>query len=227
MNKLNYFSANWLALKINNTSLASHLHLVSGCVVDLGCGKAPYKKDILKVADKYIGVDWPNSLHEQSNVDIFADLGCRLPLEDGYADTVTSFQVMEHLPKPDFFLSECYRILKPGGRLFITVPFMWHVHEAPHDYFRYTRYGLTYLLEQNKFTNIEIKETTGFWQMWALKFNYHSRRFARGPLKVFWIPIWWWGQVISPFLDRFDRHPQETASYVVLAEKPGIPMAIP
>ena len=191
-----------------------------GLVIDLGCGEAPYKEDILEVADEYIGVDWENSYHESNQVDVIADLTKPLPFEDKYADTVVSFQVMEHLPEPSFFLSECYRILKPGGRIFITVPFMWHVHEAPYDYYRYTRYGLAYMLKKAGFSKMEIKENTEFWQMWVLKFNYHTRRFARGPLKYFWIPIWWFGQKISPILDKYDKNPNETASYTVLAIKP-------
>jgi SAM-dependent methyltransferase len=191
----------------------------SGRVIDLGCGNAPYKEKILQVASEYIGVDWDNSFHDTSQVDVFANLSEPLPFDDGYADTVVSFQVMEHLPEPELFLAECYRILRPGGRLFLTVPFMWHVHEAPYDFFRYTRYGLAHLLKKNRFSQIEIKENTGFWQMWILKFNYHTNRFAKGPLKLFWIPIWWFGQVIAPLLDKIDRHPQETASYTVLATK--------
>lgn len=211
-------SFNFLINKINQQIAYSLPY--KGYVIDLGCGTTPYKSYILKVADKYIGVDWKNSLHNQDHVDVFADLCNQLPFEENCADTVVSFQVMEHLTEPDFFLSECYRILKSNGRIFITVPFMWHVHEEPNDYFRYTRYGLEYLLKKNGFVDIEIKENTGFWQMWVLKFNYHTLRFARGPLKYFWLPIWWLGQTISPFLDKYDKHPQETASYTVLARRP-------
>lgn len=211
-------SFNFLINKINQQIAYSLPY--KGYVIDLGCGTTPYKSYILKVADKYIGVHWENSLHNQEHVDVFADLCNQLPFEENCADTVVSFQVMEHLTEPDFFLSECYRILKSNGRIFITVPFMWHVHEEPNDYFRYTRYGLEYLLKKNGFVDIEIKENTGFWQMWVLKFNYHTLRFARGPLKYFWLPIWWLGQTISPFLDKYDKHPQETASYTVLARRP-------
>ena len=220
MNRLQFLTHNWLAHRINNWSLERHLNKITGRVVDLGCGTTPYKADILKVANEYIGVDWENSLRDKSNVDIFADLTKRLPFDDEYADTVVSFQTMEHLPEPAFFLSECYRILKPGGRLFVTVPFMWHVHEEPHDYYRYTRYSLEYLLSKHGFDQIEITENTGFWQMFVLKFNYHTVRFAKGPLKLFWIPIWWLGQVIAPLLDKFDHDPRETASYSVVAHKP-------
>lgn len=191
-----------------------------GIVIDLGCGSSPYKHDILKYANEYIGVDWQHSFHDKENVDIIADLTKKLPFDNDYADTIVSFQVMEHLPEPSFFLSECNRILKSGGCLFLTVPFMWQVHEEPFDYYRYTRYGLEYLLRKNGFAEIEIKENTGFWQMWVLKFNYHTTRFSKGILKYFWIPIWWFGQQASKILDDFLPHPQETASYTVSARKP-------
>ena len=190
-----------------------------GRVVDLGCGTAPYRDLILQQADEYIGVDWHNSLHDQSRVDVFADLTQPLPMETAHADTVISFQVMEHLPEPARFLSECHRILKPGGQVHITVPFMWHVHEAPHDYFRYTRHGLEYLLKKAGFTEISVQEYAGFWQTWVLKFNYHSMRYARGVLKYFWVPIWIANQLIAPVLDRLDPHPQEATGYLVSATK--------
>jgi SAM-dependent methyltransferase len=209
---------NYLILRINKNIARSFAY--RGRVVDLGCGDMPFKAYILKTADEYIGVDWLNSEHDQSNVDVFADLTKRLPFKEDYADTVVSFQVMEHLPEPAFFLSECFRILKPGGSLLITVPFMWHVHEKPYDYFRYTRYGLEYLLGKSGFVDIKIDENTGFWQMWVLKFNYHTERCGRKPLKYLCAPVWWIGQLFAPLLDRLDPHPEETASYTVTANKP-------
>lgn len=222
MNKLDYTSHNWLAYKINNRVFSNFQHLFVGRVLDLGCGNSQYRQDIKLYANEYIGVDWENSLHDQSNVDVFADICDRLPFEDGYADTIVSFQVMEHLPEPDKYLGECFRILRPGGTIFITVPFMWHIHEAPYDYYRYTRYGLEYLLGKHGFVEIRAEETSGFWQMMVLKFNYHTVRFARGLLRLFWIPIWWVGQVASPKLDKIDPHPEEAASYSVLAKKPDV-----
>ena len=219
MNNLDPLTYNWLALKINNASFARHCHVMKGRVLDLGCGSSPYKPDILKVADQYIGVDWPHGKHDHANVDLFADLTKELPFHDGVADTVVSFQVLEHLAEPVTFLSECFRILKPGGRLVMTVPFMWHVHEAPHDYFRYTHFGLEYLLKKCGFSDILVEENTGFWQMWILKFNYHSVRFARGIFRYAWIPVWWFGQRFSPFLDTIDRHHGETGSYTAVARK--------
>ncbi len=190
-----------------------------GVVVDLGCGEAPYRELILQQAERYIGVDWNESQHDTSNVDVFADLTKPIPLEDQIADTLVSFQVMEHLPEPAAFLSECHRLTKPGGRLCITVPFMWQVHESPHDYFRYTRHGLEYLVGKAGFEQIEITEYTGFWQMWVLKFNYHTRRHAGFPLRYALVPLWIIGQTIAPWLDRLDPHPQEATGYVLKARR--------
>ena len=220
MNKISWLSHNWLALQINNNALKSVINKISGRVVDLGCGTAPYKTDILSIAEEYIGVDWENSFHDQSNVDVFANLCETLPIEDRYADSVVSFQVLEHLPEPYIFLKEAHRILRPDGTIIITVPFMWHVHEAPHDYYRFTRYGLEYLLNKAGFIDIAIKENTGYWQMSVLKFNYYTTTFARGPLRWMFIPIWYAGQRISPFLDKLRWVPTETASYTVIARKP-------
>lgn len=220
MKKLNYFSQNWLAHKVNNKCLEKNLKYIKGRVIDMGCGTSPYKEDIVKVADQYIGIDWANSLHDQSSVDIIANLCEPLPIVDCCADTIVSFQVMEHLKEPGKFLLEVFRILKKDGKILITVPFMWHVHEEPYDYFRYTCHGLKYLFDKVGFQDIAITENTGFWQMWVLKFNYHTTRFARGPLRLIWIPIWLLGQVISPLLDKIDKHNQETASYTVFARKP-------
>jgi len=192
-----------------------------GRVVDLGCGTAPYKDIILAVADEYIGVDWTKTIHDQSRVDVFADLSKPLPFADSYADTVVSFEVLEHLPEPILFLSECNHILRPGGMLFMTVPFMWQIHEEPHDYFRYTQYGLRYLLEKNGFSEIAIKEKTGFWLMWWLRFNYHTVRFARGPVKYLWYPVWCFTQVLGILLDKVNPGSGQPAGYVIQAKKPG------
>ena len=222
MNKLNYWAPNWLAIDLNNKVVRDLLPELWGRVIDLGCGSAPYKPDIQKVAAEYIGVDWPNSAHDQASVDIAANLSAAFPIRDECADVAVSFQVLEHIPEPQYFVSECHRILKPGGKIILTTPFMWHVHEAPHDYFRYTRYGLTYLLEQAGFTQVDIREVTGFWQMFVLKFNYYTRRFASGPLRYIWIPIWFLGQVLAPLLDRLDKCPGETAGYRAIARKPDV-----
>jgi SAM-dependent methyltransferase len=190
-----------------------------GRVIDLGCGACPYKEIILRQADEYIGVDWTNSAHGGACVDVFADLAQPLPFPDEHADTIVAFQVLEHLPEPARFLAECNRVLREDGTLILVVPFMWHVHEAPHDFYRFTRYGLEYLLTKAGFAHVEVTENSGFWQTWVLKFNYYTRRLARGPLRYLFAPVWWLGQAVAPALDRLDPYPEETASYTAQARK--------
>jgi SAM-dependent methyltransferase len=189
----------------------------AGLVIDLGCGTAPYRDIILRRATQYVGVDWPASAHDAAAVDVMADVSADLPFASGRADVVLLFQTLEHLRDPGSCLRECRRLLKQDGRLYITVPFMWQVHEAPHDYYRFTRHGLTHLLEAAGFHRLEIVETTGFWQTLALKVNYHTYHRARRWQRVLLQPLWWLGQKVAPVLDRYDPHPEETASYRVSA----------
>lgn len=163
---------NRLILKIEREAIESFEY--AGDVVDLGCGTAGYRDFIRRSGARYTGVDWAHSLHGTDSADIVADLTADFPLESECADVVTAFQVLEHIPNPAHFLSECERLLRPGGRLFLTTPFMCHIHEAPHDYYRFTRYGLAHLVTQAGLTVETIEESTGFWHTWVLKFNYHE-----------------------------------------------------
>lgn len=136
MHRYSFVDFNWLILKINN-KMAQILcnSFIVGTVYDLGCGERPYEEDILKVADKYIGVDWGETFHILK-ADIVSDLNNPLPIDSEVGDTVTSFQVIEHLCEPQIMLNEAYRILKKNGTIVLTVPFQWWVHEVPYDYFR-------------------------------------------------------------------------------------------
>ena len=193
--------------------------------MDLGCGEAPFKDYFLQFSDSYIGVDWTKTLHN-SKADIVSNLNEKIELDDETADTIISLSVMEHLCEPQIFLHESYRILKTGGIMILQVPWQWHVHEAPHDYFRYTPYGLKYMFEKAGFINIKVEAHTGFFTTWIVKFNYFSMRFIRGHklfrwlLKAILIPIWTIGQLLAPYLDKLDRNwAAETQGYFVMARK--------
>ncbi|MGV8934671.1 MAG: methyltransferase domain-containing protein [Gallionellaceae bacterium] len=213
-----------MAYKINNTQVEKRLDLITGVVYDLGCGSRPFEVDILKYSDRYVGVDWSNTLHGL-NADIVADLNKHLPIDNEVADSVVSFQVLEHLSEPQIMLNEAFRILKNNGKIFISVPFQWHVHEEPWDFFRYTKYGLIHLLTKSGFADIEVEVVTGFWVMWFLKLNYQLSKLIRGPrplrLLVYaaLVPFWIANQLIAPILDKFWNAEGETAWYFVTAHK--------
>jgi SAM-dependent methyltransferase len=225
MDNENRSQFNWLIKKANNDFIKKNLRLMRGRIFDLGCGIRPYERDILKYADDYIGLDWLNTQHSL-RADIIADLNNPLPIKNTCADTVVSFQVLEHLSEPQVVLNEAFRILKPNKWIFIAVPFNWSVHEAPYDFFRYTRYGIEHMFKKAGFIDIDVEEATGFWSMWFLKFNYQTAKLIRGPKSVLYlirallIPIWLFDQIIAPFMDTFWPGKEETAGYFVKARKP-------
>tara|TARA_B110000503_G_scaffold142834_1_gene241186 strand:+ start:3346 stop:3984 length:639 start_codon:yes stop_codon:yes gene_type:complete len=200
--------------------------LYRGELVDLGSGSAWYKSFFLNYAENYIAVDWPSSYHN-AKVNIFADLGVGFPLQSKMADTVVALSVLEHIREPQNFLIETFRILKPSGSLILQVPWQWWIHESPHDYFRFTPYGLAHLLARAGFVEVSVKPQSGFFSMMILKMNYFTLRVHRrtgllyrllGPL---FVALWYIGQKIAPVLDRLDKNwSLETSGYFVTATKP-------
>jgi len=225
MYKINYLSHNWRTFSNHNTTVKKNLNILHGIVYDFGCGTKPYQKEIESVAEKYIGIDWSNTPHYLT-ADIVADLNEVLPVESNVADCIVSFQVLEHIYNHKTFINEAYRLLKNDGILFITIPWQWRIHEAPYDYFRYTPYGIKRLLEDAGFSIESIESDSGFFTMLTMKINYFSTRFIRGPkvfkilTKAIFLPFWYLSQIISPIIDRLDKHPEyETSGYIVIARK--------
>lgn len=218
---------NWLIYDISDEWLNKFKDHYKGHLYDLGCGEMPYKDWLLNYADTYTGVDWGSTLHALK-ADILADLNQSIPIGSNVADTVISISVMEHLREPQVFLNEAHRILKTGGSMILQVPFMWWVHEAPYDFYRYTRYGLQYMFEKAGFTDIVIYPQTGFWVMWTLKFNYQTTRLIRGPWLMRKVTgllmrgIWFIDQRIAPWLDKHWSAEGETSGYFVVAIKKPI-----
>jgi len=225
LSHLNRKPYNWLFYDIINHDLESNCQKIRGVIYDLGCGEMPYKNWLLQHADRYVGVDWSATLHNLK-ADILADLNKPLPIKGQIADTVVSLSVMEHLKEPQNMLNEAFRILKPGGSMILQVPFMWWVHEAPYDYYRFTRHGLKYMFEKAGFTDVDVMPQTGFWVMWTLKFNYQSSRWIRGPwpirklMSALMLAIWEIDQRVAPWLDKHWSCEEETAGYFVVARKP-------
>ena len=113
-----------------------------GRLIDLGCGKAPLYGVYRGHVDSVVCVDWPQSVHTSPYLDHEVDLSQPLPFPDASFETVLLSDVLEHLPSPEHLWQEIARILSPGGRLLLNVPFMYGIHEAPQDYARYTEFAL-------------------------------------------------------------------------------------
>jgi SAM-dependent methyltransferase len=120
-------------------ALRDHAH---GSVLDLGCGSVPLYGCYRDLVDQVTCVDWPNTPHPSPHIDVYADLGQPLPLDSEGYDTIIATDVLEHLPYPDLLWAEMCRLLRPGGKILVGVPFMYWLHERPHDHHRYTEYRL-------------------------------------------------------------------------------------
>lgn len=129
-------------------------------VLDAGAGNAPYAE--LFDHCHYVTADWGNSPHEHAPAsDIVASLDA-LPVEAASFDAVLCTEVLEHVRHPDAVLAEFARVLVPGGRLCLTVPFVWPLHEEPFDFFRYTPFALRDMLQEHGFPDAAVKPTSGY-----------------------------------------------------------------
>ena len=85
---------------------------------------------------------------------------CSLKFAENSFDLVCMMEVLEHISTPHLAISEIYRVLKPSGTLIMSTPFLFGIHDAPHDYYRYTKYGLMYLLKD--FIRVDVRERNAY-----------------------------------------------------------------
>jgi len=141
---------------------------VSARVLDAGAGEGRFRE--LFAHTNYVGVDLAvgDSMWNYSALDAINSLE-RLCFADDTFDVVVFTQVMEHLPEPGAVLAEIARVLRPGGLLILVAPQSWHAHQIPHDFYRYTAYGIRHLLTKNGLAIDEIKPLGGYF--WYLSFQ--------------------------------------------------------
>lgn len=179
-------------------SLASRLS--KGIIVDLGAGEQLYKNELLKNAKEYIPVDLKKPLNKHIKQYVRADITKTLPFKNRFCDTVCLFQVLEYLDSPIPVFKESHRILKPSGILILSAPFLYPLHDAPHDKVRYTKQALLAFLKEAGFKKVVVqKESSGFaflanaFNMFLLRAVYHrikkgsaSRIFALCAIPFVW-----------------------------------------
>lgn len=127
-------------------------------LADMGCGELPYHSIINPHVHEYIGIDLPGN----KNADVFVDLkNNRCDLENNSCDVVLSLQVLSNTSNPQEYLKECYRILKPKGKLLLSSHGHWPYKPDPFDYGRWTTMGLKLEIENAGFKLIELKGMMG------------------------------------------------------------------
>ncbi|MBL7924967.1 MAG: class I SAM-dependent methyltransferase [Bacteroidia bacterium] len=143
---------------IRATQLREHLLSVSpsGTLLDLGCGPRPYFDLYAPYFQKTIGADLADSPFPKKGVDIYCK-ATAVPLDDSSIDFILCTEVLHDIPEPDEFFLEVYRLLKPGGTLFLTSPFVVPLVDGAFDHYRYTRHGLEYRIKKANLTPTSIQ----------------------------------------------------------------------
>ena len=163
-----------------------------GNLLDIGCGKMPYKNYILEnsTVENYVGLDIDNALEYDKNIKPdYTWNGKVMPFEDNSFGCALGTEVLEHCPDPEVVLKEVHRVLKPEGIFFFTVPFLWNLHEVPHDAYRYTPFSLERHLKNSGFKNIEIKATGGWHAALAQMLGLWVRRAPMSEKKRYYLAI--------------------------------------
>jgi len=145
-------------------SLRQNLGVFRGTVVDIGCGRMPYRELISAsgCVTGYIGLDLDGAAYDVSvQADVRWD-GVSLPLRDDSCDSALLTEVLEHCPAPTIVLSEAARVLRDGGTAFLTVPFLYPVHEAPNDFRRFTARGLEQAVLDSGFSSCRVFSYGGY-----------------------------------------------------------------
>lgn len=160
-------------------------------VLDLGAGECKYSFAFKEKGINYLGVDFckGDSQWNFSNLDVIANITV-LPFRSQCIQTVMLSAVLEHINEPNELLREIYRVLTENGKLFGIVTFVCEEHQQPHDYFRYTNYGIAHLLQSAGFKNVEINygnSDMATFAYFARRFlnMYTKNRFIRKALNLF------------------------------------------
>lgn len=186
-------------------------------VLDAGAGEARHGACFAR--QRYVAVDLGvgDSGWDYRGLDAVADLAA-LPFAAASFDAALNIVTLEHLPEPAAALAEIARVLRPGAPLLIVAPHQWEVHQAPHDYYRYTRYGLRYLLDQAGFHVEEIRAVGGLYRLLA------RRLWAAALLPG---APWRWlallavapAALLLPVFDPLDRESDFTPGYIAVARR--------
>ena len=135
-------------------------------ILDAGAGESVYKKHFSHCNYKAIDLAVGESRWNYANLDYVGHLH-EMPIENEVFDAVLCTQVLEHLEWPRESVKEMHRVLKPGGKLFMTVPMAQDEHQIPYDFFRYTSFGLNSICKHAGFREVHVTPFGGLWVRWA------------------------------------------------------------
>lgn len=208
-------SHHFIVLSILNSWVANvAAPAASGVLLDFGCGAQPYRKVFEPFISRYIGADVASEAGIE--LDLQLHMGVPIPLPAGSVDTILSTQVLEHVFGFQDYLADCFKLLRPKGRLMISVPMHWRHHEVPHDYWRFTRYGLKMSLKQAGFSILDLRPCGGVYallgQVYLDHLNSHANNTDNRAISrlINWFAMW---------LDKRKMDCDDTLGWMCIAEK--------
>jgi SAM-dependent methyltransferase len=208
-------SMTWLVDRLFLQQLQQATQHVKGIVVDLGCGDKRFEALFAPHSSCYIGLD-----KVALGADVVADI-VNLPLVTGSIDTVICFSVLDDIAETTLFLDEVYRVLRPGGVLLLSVNQTWRTHDPPNDYYRWTKFGLKYVLEKSHFTVSEINPVGGLWAFVSTRmvFWLYETLGCNRLLSPFLIIPGTMGLMLGLMMDKLNFLPGDTITNFTVAKK--------
>ncbi len=200
-------------------------------VLDAGAGESRFRPFFSDHAYLAVDAGIGDGSWDYSDLDACADLGV-LPFRTGAFDAALNTQVLEHVRDPLGVLREIGRILRPGGRLYLTAPQGWPEHQQPHDFFRFTRFSLKSLLEEAGFEDVQVEPLGGYFHYLGHRLTYvpkilFSDRSGLGrllllPVELLFLALFCFlGPIVCYYLDRLDRQKEFTLLYSCSARRTG------
>lgn len=192
-------------------------------LLDIGAENSPYKKYFKKL--DYFSQDIKQN--KTKSVDFVIDLNKGLKkIKDNSFNYILCTQVLEHLKSPDYAFKEFYRVLKPGGKLFLTTNFFYQIHMKPNDFWRFTKHGLEHLGQTNGFTVKQIKPHGGIFQTISylittapIRLFFKENSLSYYLYLIVFSPIIIFFNLSTLLLDRFDKEKGITINYQAIYQK--------
>lgn len=186
-------------------------------VLDAGAGESVHAKYFKHCRYTAVDLGIGDAAWNYAALHAVADLAA-LPFRLASFDACLNVVTLEHVPEPGHVLDEIARAMKPGAPLLMIVPHEWEVHQQPHDYFRYTRFGMEYLLSKSGFSGIEVTPVGGFFRLLSRRLL-NGLQFFRGvwilPAALVLAPP----ALLLPFFDSLDRDRNFTLGYICTAKR--------